>query len=86
MSTIDRQRAAAVRKLEGMGYTFVAGNWVLPANDAVAPVTADELHALLVKRADRGLGRRRRAGSHHRRDRSLRRRALAQRQADGGKG
>ena len=52
MSTIDRQRVAAVRKLEGMGYMFVAGDWLLPANDAVAPVIADELHALLVKRAD----------------------------------
>jgi hypothetical protein len=34
MSTIDRQRVAAVRKLEAMGYTFAAGDWMQPANDA----------------------------------------------------
>jgi hypothetical protein len=52
MSTIDRQRVAAVRKLEAMGYTFAAGDWMQPANDAVAPVITDALHALLVRRAD----------------------------------
>ena len=54
MSTIDRQRVAAVRKLEAMGYTFAAGDWMQPANDptAVAPVITDALHALLVARAD----------------------------------
>ena len=36
MSNIDRQRVAAVRKLEGMGYTFAAGDWMHPANYAVA--------------------------------------------------
>ena len=34
MSPIDRQRIAAVRKLEGMGYKFAAGDWMEPANDA----------------------------------------------------
>src|SRR5204862_1631720 len=34
-----------------MGYTFVAGDWMQPANDAAAVIT-DGLHALLVKRAD----------------------------------
>jgi hypothetical protein len=27
MSNIDRQRVAAVRKLEAMGYTFAGGDW-----------------------------------------------------------
>jgi hypothetical protein len=52
MSDIDRQRVAAVRKLEAMGYTFASGDWMHPANDAIAPAIADDLHALLVKRAD----------------------------------
>lgn len=54
MSNIDRQRVAAVRKLEGMGYTFAAGDWMHPANDAVALA----LHALLVARADALMGKR----------------------------
>jgi hypothetical protein len=53
MSTIDKQRIAAVRKLEQLGYTFAAGDWMHPANDAApAPAITDALHALLVKRAD----------------------------------
>lgn len=54
MSTIDKQRVAAVRKLEQLGYTFAAGDWMKPANDstAVAPVITDALHALLAARAD----------------------------------
>jgi hypothetical protein len=51
MSTIDKQRIAAVRKLEQLGYTFAAGDWMQPTNDA-APAITDALHALLVKRAD----------------------------------
>ena len=37
-----------------MGYTFAAGDWMQPANDApaVAPAITDTLHALLVARAD----------------------------------
>jgi hypothetical protein len=37
-----------------MGYTFAAGDWVRPANDAAAvvPAITDALHALLVARAD----------------------------------
>ena len=58
MSMIDRQRVAAVRKLEAMGYTFAAGDWMQPANDAAAvvPVITDALHALLVARADELMG------------------------------
>ena len=55
MSTIDRQRTAAVRKLERLGYTFAAGDWMHPAND-ITPVITDNLHSLLVKRADEFAG------------------------------
>src|SRR5215468_8077753 len=50
-----RQAAhCAVRKLEQFGYTFAGDDWMHPANDAAAitPTITDELHALLVKRAD----------------------------------
>jgi hypothetical protein len=53
MSTIDKQRIAAVRKLEQLGYTFTGDDWMHPANGAApAPAITDALHALLVKRAD----------------------------------
>ena len=54
MSTIDKQRIAAVRKLERLGYTFAGDDWMHPANQAAAitPTITDELHAILVKRAD----------------------------------
>ena len=53
MSTIDKQRIAAVRKLEQLGYTFAAGDWMHPADGASpAPAITDALHALLLKRAD----------------------------------
>jgi hypothetical protein len=58
MNMIERQRVAAVRKLEQLGYTFAAGDWMQPANDAASVVAAitDALHALLVKRADALMG------------------------------
>jgi len=53
MSTIDKQRIAAVRKLEQLGFTFAAGNWTHPTSGATpAPAITDALHALLVQRAD----------------------------------
>ena len=54
MSTIDKQRIAAIRKLEQLGYTFAGDDWMHPANDAAAivPTITDELHAMLVRRAD----------------------------------
>ena len=53
MSTIDKQRIAAVKKLEQLGYTFAADDWMHPSNDAApAPAITDALHALLIKRAD----------------------------------
>jgi hypothetical protein len=55
VSNIDKQRIAAVRKLEQLGYTF-AGEWMHPANDAsvaiLVPAATDPMHALLVQRAD----------------------------------
>jgi len=52
-SNIDKQRVAAVRKLEELGYTFAAGDWMHPTNDAApAPAITDALHGLLVRRAD----------------------------------
>jgi len=54
MSSIDNQRIVAVRKLEQLGYTFAGDDWMHPANDAAAitPTITDELHAMLVRRAD----------------------------------
>jgi hypothetical protein len=53
MSNIDKQRIAAVRKLEQLGYTFAAGDWIHPTYEtAPALEISDALHALLVKRAD----------------------------------
>jgi len=54
MSAIDKQRIAAIRKLEQLGYTFAGDDWIHSANDAaaIAPTITDELHAMLVKRAD----------------------------------
>jgi hypothetical protein len=53
MSIIDKQRIAAVSKLEQLGYTFAGDDWMHPANDVAAPPNiTDELDAMLVKRAD----------------------------------
>ena len=55
MTNIDKQRVAAVRKLEELGYKF-AGEWTHAANDApvavLVPAITDPMHALLVQRAD----------------------------------
>lgn len=48
MSTIDKQRVAALRKLEDDGYKFNGSEWVQPQGNGMAE--ADALHALLVKR------------------------------------
>ena len=53
MSNIDKQRIAAVRKLEQLGFTFAGDDWMHPANSASpTPAITDTLHALLVQRAD----------------------------------
>jgi hypothetical protein len=52
MSTIDKQRIAAVRKLEAMGYVF-RDEWIAPAGVTMPATTeADAMHVLLVLRAD----------------------------------
>jgi hypothetical protein len=59
MSTIDKQRIAAVVKLEELGYTFLVDDgWILPATapGAGAALTkadeSDAMHAVLMRRAD----------------------------------
>jgi hypothetical protein len=58
MSIIDKQRIAAVRTLEALGYIFtLADGWSPPAaadGGDVSPLAAeaDAMHALLVERAD----------------------------------
>jgi len=58
VSDIDRQRVAAVRKLEAFGSRYDGGEWVPPAL-APAAITqhsvhaaCDAMHAALVRRAD----------------------------------
>jgi hypothetical protein len=52
MSNIDKQRIAAVRVLEALGYMFDDG-WKAPAGAATSLVAeADAMYALLVLRAD----------------------------------
>lgn len=57
MSEIDRQRVAAVRTLEALGYTFLAGRWHPQLSGrGQSWVEADALHHLLVERADQLIG------------------------------
>ena len=53
--TVDRQRVAAVRTLQALGYLYWNGEWIPPATPA-APVSllaeADAQHAALMRRAD----------------------------------
>jgi hypothetical protein len=52
MSNIDKQRIAAVRTLEAMGYVF-RDEWIAPAGVATPATTeADAMHVLDVLRAD----------------------------------
>jgi hypothetical protein len=57
VSIIDRQRIAAVRAMEVLGYTFDGIAWAAPASDSETVsspviVEADKMHALLVMRSD----------------------------------
>ena len=57
MSMVDKERIAAVRTLQTMGYTFDGANWLPPAPAGTAPklvawTEADALHAKLVQLAD----------------------------------
>jgi hypothetical protein len=54
--SIDRQRIAAVKQLEALGYRFDAIEWKAPPGVAAAPTVfreADALHGLLILRADK---------------------------------
>jgi hypothetical protein len=56
MSMIDRQRIAAVKALEALGYTFDGVAWNAPPAAGASPdlvAESDALHSLLVLRADR---------------------------------
>jgi hypothetical protein len=50
---LDRQRIAAVRLLEGLGYRSQSGKWE-PSASAPLPLTweADAMHGALMRRAD----------------------------------
>lgn len=53
MSNIDKQRIAAVKTMEALGYTFAGGEWVAPPNATPSLIAeADAMHSLLVLRAD----------------------------------
>jgi hypothetical protein len=52
MSTIDRQRIAAVKTLEAMGYTFGGDKWGSGPTQLGGSPEADAMHALLVHRTD----------------------------------
>lgn len=55
MSTLDRQRIAAVRTLESLGYGFDGTEWMPPPQHGLPPAAAkvtDALLALLLQRAD----------------------------------
>ena len=60
MSTIDKQRVAAVAALEALGYTFtLSEGWSPPAivtTNASAIFEADAMHSLLILRADKLAG------------------------------
>lgn len=53
---VDRQRIAAVRELEALGYAYRGGEWLAPASVAAAPLPltaeADPMHGALMRRAD----------------------------------
>jgi len=57
MTNIDKQRIAAVRAIEALGYTFTGVEWKgLGGTSAASPSLVDEadaMHALLVQRADK---------------------------------
>jgi hypothetical protein len=49
MTNIDKQRITAVRVLEGLGYTFAAGEWKAPGAAAPSMVpSANTMHGLLM--------------------------------------
>ena len=57
MSTIDRQRIAAVGVLQVLGYTFDGAGWVPPAEAAPITLEGDTIHAMMVRRLEAITGR-----------------------------
>jgi hypothetical protein len=57
MSNIDKQRIAAVRVLEALGFTFAGSDWHAPGAAAPSLVpSADAMHGVLMRRADALVG------------------------------
>lgn len=59
MSTVDKQRIAAVRTMEALGYSFDGIAWNGPTGGAPSfamDTEADAMHSLLVLRADKLAG------------------------------
>ena len=59
MSNIDKQRVAAVQKLEALGYSYQGGEWAPTSAPPAAAgprslitAEADAMHGVLVQRAD----------------------------------
>jgi hypothetical protein len=55
MSTIDRQRIAAVRVLAGLGYLFDGSTWKPPVDQMIMS-EADAMYTLLMEQADALMG------------------------------
>jgi hypothetical protein len=52
VSIFDKQRITAVRTLEALGYRFAPNEWKAPAGVVSLVREADQMHVLLVQRAD----------------------------------
>jgi hypothetical protein len=53
MTNVDKQRFAAVQVLDELGYTFISGEWRVPAGATASIIPeADAMLALLMARAD----------------------------------
>ena len=66
MIDVDKQRVAAVRKLEALGYSYQGGEWVpaAPAAPQSLLMTAecDAMHGALMRRCPRRLHRKLKRG------------------------
>ena len=52
MSIFDKQRITAVSTLEALGYRFAPNEWKAPTGVVSLVREADQMHVLLVQRAD----------------------------------
>ena len=52
MSIFDKQRITVVSTLEALGYRFAPNEWKAPTGVVSMVREADQMHALLVRRAD----------------------------------